>query len=233
MDFEYLSNKYQLNQIEKNILIYLYKNINDIKKIGIRKVAKDNYTSTTTVYKLCKKLSFEGYSDMIYNLSYSSKETSSDSSLDIYASTNKQIEDNLEAFCSILNKSKNKLIMLLSVGISQNIANYMNERFSVSGFRSIANTHLELLSKEHQDDVLLVVISKSGETQSLIDVIEKAKSNNIKIISFIGNSNSKIAKLSTLPIIIEGNNDFFAIKNPPNTFYSELMLIFECFINNL
>lgn len=233
MDFEYLSNKYQLNQIEKNILIYLYKNINDLKKIGIRKVAKDNYTSTTTVYKLCKKLNFEGYSDMIYNISYSSKENPSDSSLDIYASTNKQIENNLDAFSSILNKSKNKLIMLLSVGISQNIANYMNERFSVSGFRSIANTHLELLSKEQQDNVLLVVISNSGETQSLIDVIEKANDNNIEIISFVGNSNSKIAKLSTLPIIIESNNDFFTIKNPPNTFFSELMLIFECFINNL
>ncbi len=233
MDFEYLSNKYQLNQIEKNILIYLYKNINDLKKIGIRKVAKDNYTSTTTVYKLCKKLNFEGYSDMIYNISYSSKENPSDSSLDIYASTNKQIENNLDAFSSILNRSKNKLIMLLSVGISQNIANYMNERFSVSGFRSIANTHLELLSKEQQDNVLLVVISNSGETQSLIDVIEKANANNIEIISFVGNSNSKIAKLSTLPIIIESNNDFFTIKNPPNTFFSELMLIFECFINNL
>ncbi|WP_042273283.1 MurR/RpiR family transcriptional regulator [[Clostridium] dakarense] len=233
MDFEYLSNKYQLNQIEKNILIYLYKNINDVKKIGIRKVAKDNYTSTTTVYKLCKKLSFEGYSDMIYNLSYSSKETLNDSSLDIYASTNKQIEDNLDAFSSILNKSKNKLIMLLSVGISQTIANYINERFAVSGFRSIANAHLELLSKEHQNDVLLVVISNSGDTQSLIDVIEKARVNNIEVISFVGNSNSRIAKLSTLPIIIEGRNDFFTLKNPPNTFFSELMLIFECFINNL
>lgn len=170
---------------------------------------------------------------MIYNLSYSSKENSNNSRLDIYANTTKQIENNLEAFCSILNKSKNKLIMLLSVGISQNIANYMNERFSVSGFRSIANTHLELLTKEHKDDVLLVVISNSGETQSLIDVIEKAISNNIEVISFIGNSNSKIAKLSTLPIIIEGKNDFFSIKNPPNTFFSELILIFECFINNL
>ncbi|MGL4913178.1 MAG: MurR/RpiR family transcriptional regulator [Romboutsia sp.] len=233
MDFEYLINKYQLNQIEKNILNYLYQNVDELKKIGIRKVAKDNYISTTTVYKLCKKLNFEGYSDMIYNLCYSSKETLNDSSLDIYASTNKQIEDNLEAFSSILNRSKNKLIMLLSVGISQNIANYINERFAVSGFRSISNTHLELLSKEHQRDVLLVVISNSGETQSLIDVIKKAKANNVDIISFVGNSNSKISKLSTLPIIIEGKNDFFSLKNPPNTFFSELMLIFECFINNL
>lgn len=38
MDFEYLSNKYQLNQIEKNILIYLYKNINEIKKLVLGKL---------------------------------------------------------------------------------------------------------------------------------------------------------------------------------------------------
>ena len=65
MDLKYLCEKYKLNDTEKSILNYLYRNISNLKKIGIRKVAKDNYTSTTTVYKLCKKLNFEGYSDMI------------------------------------------------------------------------------------------------------------------------------------------------------------------------
>ena len=61
MDLKYLCEKYKLNDTEKSILNYLYRNISNLKKIGIRKVAKDNYTSTTTVYKLCKKLNFEGY----------------------------------------------------------------------------------------------------------------------------------------------------------------------------
>ena len=91
MDLNYLCEKYQLNEIEKSILQYLHKNISDLKKIGIRKVAKDNYTSTTTVYKLCKKLNFEGYSDMIYHFSYSNKINDTKNNINIYTNTNKQL----------------------------------------------------------------------------------------------------------------------------------------------
>ena len=225
MDFKYLCDKYQLNDTETTILKYLQENILDLKKIGIRKVAKDNYTSTTTVYKLCKKLNFEGYSDMIYHFTYSSQIDDSETNIDIYTNTNKQIDNNLEEFNSILKKYENKLIMFVSTGISQTIANYMNERLSVNGYRSIANAHLQLLSKNHKNEVLVFAISRSGETKSIIDILEQARNNDIEVISFVGNANSKIAKLSTLPIIIQGQDDFAKLKNPPNTFFSELLLI--------
>lgn len=232
MDFKYLCDKYQLNDTETTILKYLQENILDLKKIGIRKVAKDNYTSTTTVYKLCKKLNFEGYSDMIYHFTYSSQIDDSETNIDIYTNTNKQIDNNLEEFNNILKKYENKLIMFVSTGISQTIANYMNERLSVNGYRSIANAHLQLLSKNHKNEVLVFAISRSGETKSIIDILEQARNNDIEVISFVGNANSKIAKLSTLPIIIQGQDDFAKLKNPPNTFFSELLLIFECFISD-
>ena len=232
MDFKYLCDKYQLNDTETTILKYLQENILDLKKIGIRKVAKYNYTSTTTVYKLCKKLYFEGYSDMIYHFTYSSQIDDSETNIDIYTNTNKQIDNNLEEFNSILKKYENKLIMFVSTGISQTIANYMNERLSVNGYRSIANAHLQLLSKNHKNEVLVFAISRSGETKSIIDILEQARNNDIEVISFVGNANSKIAKLSTLPIIIQGQDDFAKLKNPPNTFFSELLLIFECFISD-
>ena len=232
MDFKYLCDNYQLNDTETTILKYLQENILDLKKIGIRKVAKDNYTSTTTVYKLCKKLNFEGYSDMIYHFTYSSQIDDSETNIDIYTNTNKQIDNNLEEFNNILKKYENKLIMFVSTGISQTIANYMNERLSVNGYRSIANAHLQLLSKNHKNEVLVFAISRSGETKSIIDILEQARNNDIEVISFVGNANSKIAKLSTLPIIIQGQDDFAKLKNPPNTFFSELLLIFECFISD-
>ena len=232
MDFKYLCDKYQLNDTETTILKYLQENILDLKKIGIRKVAKDNYTSTTTVYKLCKNLNFEGYSYMIYHFTYSSQIDDSETNIDIYTNTNKQIDNNLEEFNSILKKYENKLIMFVSTGISQTIANYMNERLSVNGYRSIANAHLQLLSKNHKNEVLVFAISRSGETKSIIDILEQARNNDIEVISFVGNANSKIAKLSTLPIIIQGQDDFAKLKNPPNTFFSELLLIFECFISD-
>lgn len=233
MDFKYWCSKYQLNDTEINIIKYLQENISDLKKIGIRKVAKDNYTSTTTVYKLCKKLNFEGYSDMIYHFTYSSQIDCSETNVDIYTNTNKQIDNNLETFNNILKKYENKLIMFVSTGISQTIANYMNERLSVNGYRSIANAHLQLLSKEYKDEVLIFAISRSGETKSIIDILKQARSNDIEVISFVGSANSKIAKLSTLPIIIQGQDDFVKLKNPPSTFFSELLLVFECFVSDL
>ena len=232
MNFEYLCSKYQLNNTEKLILQYLCNNIHNLKKLGIRKVAKDNYTSTTTIYKLCKKLNFEGYSDMIYNLSYSTNLTNN-SIIDIYINTNKQIDTNLQLFIEILKKYKNKLIMFVSTGISQTIVNYMNERLSVNGYRSIANAHLQILSPEYKEEVLVITISQSGETKNLVDILNQAKNSEIDIISFVGNSNSQIAELSTLSIIIQGQNKFSSLQNQPNTFFSELILVFECFISNL
>ena len=232
MNFEYLCSKYQLNNTEKLILQYLCNNIHNLKKLGIRKVAKDNYTSTTTIYKLCKKLNFEGYSDMIYNLSYSTNLTNN-SIIDIYSNTNKQIDTNLQLFIEILKKYKNKLIMFVSTGISQTIVNYMNERLAVNGYRSIAIAHLQILSPEYKEEVLVITISQSGETKNLVDILNQAKNSEIDIISFVGNSNSQIAELSTLSIIIQGQNKFSSLQNQPNTFFSELILVFECFISNL
>ncbi|MGL5640740.1 MAG: MurR/RpiR family transcriptional regulator [Paraclostridium sp.] len=233
MNFEYLRDKYQLSNIEQNILKYLYNNIDNLKKIGIRKVAKDNFTSTTIIYKLCKKLGFEGYSDMIYNISYSRKPEEFDSSVDIFTNASNQINLNLNPLSNILKNSKSKLIMLLGVGYSQMIANYMSERFVINGFKCIANTHLQLLSTSHKDEVLLIVISNSGESSSILEVSETAKNNGIQIVSFVGNENSNLAKISDLPIILKGYEKFPNLKNSPNTFFSEVLLLFECFISNI
>ena len=175
MNFEYLRDKYQLSKIEQNILKYLYDNIDNLKKIGIRKVAQDNFTSTTIIYKLCKKLGFEGYSDMIYNISYSSKSNDTDTNVDIFSNAYNQLNLNLVPLSKTLKESKNKLIMLLGVGYSQMIANYMSERFVINGFKCIANTHLQLLDKSNAKDVLLIAISNSGESSSILDVVQTAK----------------------------------------------------------
>ena len=203
MNFEYLRDKYQLSKIEQNILKYLYDNIDNLKRIGIRKVAKDNFTSTTIIYKLCKKLGFEGYSDMIYNISYSNKSNETDTNVDIFSNAYNQLNLNLVPLSKILKESKNKLIMLLGVGYSQMIANYMSERFVINGFKCIANTHLQLLDKSNAKDVLLIAISNSGESSSILEVVQTAKDNNVQIISFVGNENSTLAKLSDFPIIFK------------------------------
>ncbi len=233
MNIEYLCDKYQLSKIEQTILNYLFDNIDNLKKIGVRKVAKDNFTSTTVIYKLCKKLGFEGYSDMIYNISHFIRNDDSDSAIDIFTNAANQINSNLVPLSGILQNSRNKLIMLLGVGYSQMIANYMSERFVINGFKCIANTHLQLLSRSHKDDVLLIAISNSGESASILEVAQTAKNNGIQIVSFVGNENSSLANMSDLPLVLKGYEKLPHLKNPPNTFFSEVLLLFECFLSNI
>ena len=69
MNIDHLKDKFDLNELEVSILTYIKKNQKNLKNITIRQMAKDNFTSTSAIYRLCNKLKFSGYSDLIYHLS--------------------------------------------------------------------------------------------------------------------------------------------------------------------
>ena len=58
-------------------------------------------------------------------------------------------------------------------------------------------------------------------------MIETAYHNHVPIISFIGNPQSPIIQLSTLPIVIEQYDSFSHDLNRPNTFFGEAIIAFE------
>lgn len=195
LDIDYIVKKHRLNSLEKDILTSIQEKILKQEKISIREVAKINYTSTSVIYNCIKKIGFNSFTDLIFYIKNSKTEV--------------DIDDNLTLPIKILTSNPDSLIMFLSVGIANNITSYMNERITLIGRRSIANTHLQLLNKNLTNDTILIVVSESGETDSLLDMIKEANSNNIPIISFVGKNNSSIAKLSTFSFEIE-KGIFFA-----------------------
>lgn len=195
LDIDYIVKKHRLNSLEKDILTSIQEKILKQEKISIREVAKINYTSTSVIYNCIKKIGFNSFTDLIFYIKNSKTEV--------------DIDDNLTLPIKILTSTPDSLIMFLSVGIANNITSYMNERITLIGRRSIANTHLQLLNKNLTNDTVLIVVSESGETDSLLDMIKEANSNNIPIISFVGKNNSSIAKLSTFSFEIE-KGIFFA-----------------------
>lgn len=52
---KFIQNK-GLTEIEIEVLNYMIDNINDINKMGVRGVAKNNFTSTSTIMRLAKNL---------------------------------------------------------------------------------------------------------------------------------------------------------------------------------
>ncbi len=57
---KFIQNK-GLTEIEIEVLNYMIDNINDINKMGVRGVAKNNFTSTSTIMRLAKKLGYSGF----------------------------------------------------------------------------------------------------------------------------------------------------------------------------
>ena len=218
MNIEHLSEKFELNNLEKQIVSYIQEHLIELKSIGIRQMAKDNYTSTSTIYKLCKKFGFDGYSDMIYHLT-STKDNHTINYHDQYRSFYQQFQSLLQ--------DHSKRIIVFGLGFSAPIAEYMQQRLTLLGYSTMCVVHMEMFSQHFFDNTIFIVVSYSGKTPRLNEMIETAHHNHVPIISFIGNPQSPIIQLSTLPIVIEQYDSFSHDLNRPNTFFGEAIIAFE------
>ena len=231
INIELLSHKHNLNSLEKKLLQYLYNNIDKIKSIGIRKLASDNYTSTSMVYKLVKKLGFDGYSDMIHYISYTYNKNNNEPSEGPYIDIYNTIKPYKDDFINLLNEYKDKQIVITGMGFSDIISNFISENLFIKGFNCAHTLHLQLLSPKNKDNLLLIAISRSGKTSRLIEIIEQAKNCGFKVISFTSDVDSKLSKISTLSIPIGSYDSFKHNSIELNTFFGELLIAFEYLIN--
>ena len=218
MNLEHLYEKFELNDLEKQIVRYIQEHLTDLKSIGIRQMAKDNYTSTSTIYKLCNKFGFDGYSDMIYHLT----STKDNHTIDFH----EQYRSFYEQFQSLL-QDHSKRIIVFGLGFSAPIAEYMQQRLTLLGYQAMCVVHMEMFSPHFFDNTVFIVVSYSGKTPRLNEIIKTAHHNHVPIISFIGNAHSPIIQLSSLPITIGQYDSFSHDLNRPNTFFGEAIIAFE------
>ena len=218
MNLEHLSEKFELNDLEKQIVRYIQEHLTDLKSIGIRQMAKDNYTSTSTIYKLCNKFGFDGYSDMIYHLT-STKDNHTINYHEQYRSFYQQFQSLLQ--------DHSKRIIVFGLGFSAPIAEYMQQRLTLLGYSTMCVVHMEMFSQHFFDNTVFIVVSYSGKTPRLNEIIRTAYHNHVPIISFIGNAHSPIIQLSSLPITIGQYDSFSHDLNRPNTFFGEAIIAFE------
>ena len=218
MNVEHLRDKFDLNELELALVTYLEDNQDNLKNITIRQMARDNFTSTSAIYRLCNKFGFSGYSDMIYQLTTSSKpQNFSSDDLDQYT----------PEFINLLNKHRHHRIIVFGMGFSAPIADYLQQRLTLNGFYAMSVVHIEMLDIKYQDTSLFIVISNSGITPRLVEIVDNAHKNKIDIISFIANENSNLYQNVTLPIIIGSYNSFTHNNLIPNTFFGQVLIVFE------
>lgn len=234
MNIEDLDKKYLFTETEKQVLTFLNENSDDLIRFTIRDVANSCFTSPATIIKLAKKMNLSGYSEMIEKISVHPQVTISS---DFIAQTGlvdaySLLENKRADFKHVLAQFKEKKILILSTGFSENIANYIYEVLILRDFQVLRRAHLELIEPNQKGETLVIAISESGETTIVKDLVVQAAENNMNIISFTGNPSSTISKLATLDFSVDVYNGLSVYsRNVPKYFYGIAMIIFEGLIH--
>ena len=241
MDLSKLVENKGLTEIELKVLNYMIDNIEDLNKMGVRGIAKNNFTSTSTIMRLAKNLGYSGFLEMQYNLLSLTKNEFGDNlnesgfieSLKMNNLLKGISNEAINKFLDILFNDDQKVIFIYANGFSGIVAEYINKKLLVMGKRCILSNGTDSIGVfENNLDFInsIIVISKSGETPMVLNKVKTAKEHNIKVVSFTNELENSISKISDISFKIEDTNKLDDRNIMPNTFFPKVLIIVELLV---
>lgn len=227
--FDFVNDKVcLLNKTENKIFDYVVKNQDDVKSMSIRKLAKECYVSTTTLFRFVKKLGFTGYNEFISTLRLSGskgdmaiipnvvtqKNYSEEYLKNIIESVRVVKEDDAEKFCHMINND-NK-IYIFGVDLTKQVVKYIHCLLSMMGYNAVIvhdAYEIESVIRYIKEEDVILILSFSGESSSMINIIERIKMKNRNIVSVTRADNNIIQGLSDINFyvfsdsIVNNDND--------------------------
>ena len=132
-----------LSEDEKRVITSITAHIErGEKRVGIQQIANENFLSTTTIVKMCKRLGFDGYSELYYYLSRQFNSHGQDRSAENIKSLIDNYSDELlDRFCGLLDQSRRAKLFTTGEGFSNIVGAYIAQRLSICGFMVFNNVH--------------------------------------------------------------------------------------------
>ncbi|UOQ83738.1 MurR/RpiR family transcriptional regulator [Gracilibacillus salinarum] len=238
IDISKLTQGKNLSEIDIQILEYIIKNIDKVLQMGVRKIAENNYTSAATVIRLAKKLGYTGFVDMYYNLLplLNTMEKPKPEVMEDFPEMSSQdffqyntMEDITQFIERVLHLDQ-QYIFIYATGFSGITAEYLYKKLLVLGKKTVLASGMDSVGvfENNIDDIgALVVISKSGETQQVIDKLNAAREQKITTVSFTKETQNRVADLSDINFKISDNNKLDDRNMLPNIFFPKLLMLFE------
>lgn len=238
LDLSKLIEGKNLTDTETEVLVYMIEHIDDVMKMGVRGIAKANFTSTSTIMRLTKKLGYTGFIDMHYRLYPLVKgpENSQDTGMEFINGfcDNTLFQYNsyetLRGLAASMFHMSEKYIFIYATGFSAITAEYLYKKLLVLGRKCILASGMDSVGvfENNLDDIgLFITISKSGETKLVRDKLQTAKENGILTASVTGNGENTIGSLSDVWLKIEDDNKLDDRNTMANTFFPNVLLLIE------
>lgn len=231
MDLEILTKGKQLSENDRTILTYLSSHVNELEGVSLRKIAAILYTSPATIVRLAQKLDFSGYLELFYFLKnqYKPENAFVKATVDISIPTEK-IAPSIQTMKKIYQENQDKFITIYATGFSSIIAEYLYKKLLVNGIKTLfvsAADSAGIISNNADNISMLIVISKSGETQKVIEKMQFSQERNIPTILFTGNSQSRAVQFSNFIFEVADERPLDSQNIKYNSFFGQLLLLME------
>lgn len=157
--------------IERAIYEYLIGHASELHDISAKTIANKALTTTTSVNRVCKKMGYASYTELRYKLSHELKQN--------VATPSNQM--NQQQIADVANTLKlSPVVYLYSRGASIVSVNYLSRFLSLANVPHLVITDIHQLTRVELGTLLL--ISKSGETNAVIEMAQNAKRKGLKVV---------------------------------------------------
>lgn len=233
MNLSDLTKKYLLNETECLILDEIIYNIQQgNSKINIRNVAAKSYVSTTTIIKLAKKMGYGGYSELIFSLRnaiYNYEHQVSSIDLDSLLETVNQSA--IDQLVNDLYTFRQDKIYIVGLGFSTVATSYMIKRLAMVNILAYDGSPIDTLIGDVTPS-LVIFLSKSGETDDLIQIAKRSLTYHHKITVITTSPKSTMVELAHDSFIIKSQNNQSFV-DIPDFYVGRCILFFEYILSLL
>ncbi len=235
MNFEnrIYNKEFKLNDTDDSIIEYIRTNRSDIHKISIQKIANDLFISPNAIMRLAKKLGYSGFSELKFSLQ---SENEPKNHKTITTQIFEKIPNNISRTFDVVDEtSVNQMlsclqeanrIMFAGVDDAVFFCELFGRYLKYSGKKVDYFKHIddiEDMAEQYKINDLIVIISASGQTESLINIAKSAKTRNVKVISMTHFEENSLNSISDIQISFWGEKR--VVNNLNVTDYVGLMMI--------
>lgn len=180
--------EYKLNDTDDQIIDYMVENKSTVIGISIQTLAKTLYTVPNTITRLSKKLGYDGFSQLKNSLKEEVQEAETECENSIESNISRTLELLDEEGLSVIARKIHQADHVYICGVGDTVP-----------FCELFSTHLKIGGKAaefflHRHDAvyainhankqdILFLISMSGETKQVLEIVDLAKSQGVTIIS--------------------------------------------------
>lgn len=240
LDLNKLTCGVSLTDTEQAVLEYLLLHLDEALKLGVRGVAKANFTSTSTVMRLSRKLGYNGFIEMYYKLLGAVGEGSQSYELNEgfishFAGEGAVSMENYRSLRLAAEKiyQTDQVVFIYGMGFSSMMAEYLAKKLLVLGIKCIFSDgadYIGVFENNLEDIGVFIVFSRSGRSPYVLNRVKMAEENTVFTVGFTNDGASPLKEHCGCIIEVPDDNPLDDRNMKPTLFFSKIMTMIELLV---